>query len=220
MTCALFCFMMNLMEIAFSIVVLVLSVVIHEVSHGVVAEKLGDPTARLAGRLTLNPLKHIDPFGSVILPLLLSLLPGGVVFGWAKPVPYNPANLKHPVRDGALVAAAGPASNLALAFVFGLLFQFFSSGGPDAAVGAVGELFPSLLAQIVIVNVWLALFNLVPIPPLDGSKVLFWFFPESAYEFRVFLERYGFYLLLFFVFFGIEFIVPLVLRMTSFFLGA
>lgn len=201
----------------FSVIVLVFSVVIHEVSHGVVAEKLGDPTARLAGRLTLNPLKHLDPFGSVILPLLLSLLPGGVIFGWAKPVPYDPRNLRHPARDGALVAAAGPVSNLALALVFGLLFQFFSPGPGETAV--VNELFPALLAQIVIVNVFLAVFNLVPIPPLDGSKVLFWLLPDSTHEFRIFLERYGFFILLFFIFFGIQVIVPVVLRIVSFFLG-
>lgn len=204
------------MEVVFSVIVLVFSVVIHEVSHGVVAERLGDPTARLAGRLTLNPLKHLDPFGSVILPLLLSLLPGGVIFGWAKPVPYDPRNLRHPGRDAALVAAAGPVSNLALALVFGLLFQFFSSGG---GTSAVGELFPALLAQVVIVNVWLAVFNLVPIPPLDGSKVLFWFLPQGAHEFRVLLERYGFFILLFFIFFGIQLVVPFILRIASFFLG-
>ncbi|MDP3974691.1 MAG: site-2 protease family protein [Candidatus Jorgensenbacteria bacterium] len=204
------------MEIVFIVIVLIFSVVIHEVSHGVVAERLGDPTARLAGRLTLNPLKHLDPFGSVILPLLLSLLPGGVIFGWAKPVPYDPRNMRHPARDAALVAAAGPVSNIALALVFGLLFQFFSSGG---GTGAIGELFPTLLAQVVIVNVWLAIFNLIPIPPLDGSKVLFWLLPPAALEVRAFLERYGWFILLFFIFFGIQFIVPLVLRVVSFFLG-
>lgn len=212
------------MEVVFSVMVLVFSVVIHEVSHGAVAERLGDPTARLAGRLTLNPLKHLDPLGSVILPLLLSLLPGGVVFGWAKPVPYDPRNLKRPIRDGALVAAAGPVSNLALALAFGLLFRFFSAGGTAAAFGAgassaVGELFPSLLAQVVVVNVWLAIFNLIPIPPLDGSKVLFWFLPDSARGFLAFLERYGFFILLFLIFFGVELIVPLVLRVVAFFLG-
>lgn len=210
------CDMIDNMEVAFSVIVLVFSVVIHEVSHGVVAERLGDPTARLAGRLTLNPLKHLDPFGSVILPLLLSLLPGGVIFGWAKPVPYDPRNLKHPVRDGALVAVAGPVSNLLLAFAFGLLYQLFSAGG---GTPAMGELFPSLLAQVVIVNVWLAIFNLVPIPPLDGSKVLFWLVPQGAYEFRALLERYGFFILLLFIFFGIQLIVPPILRVVAFFLG-
>jgi Zn-dependent protease len=210
--------MIDGMEIIFSIIVLVFSVVIHEVSHGVVAERLGDPTARLAGRLTLNPLKHLDPFGSVILPLLLHYASQGTFwFGWAKPVPYDPRNLRHPGRDAALVAAAGPVSNLLLALVFGLLFRFFAPGVGE--VSAVGELFPSLLAQVVIVNVWLAIFNLVPIPPLDGSKVLFWFLPESAYELRAFLERYGFFILLFFIFFGIQLVVPLILRIVSFFLG-
>ena len=201
----------------FQFIVLIISVMVHEVSHGYVAEKLGDPTARLAGRLTLNPLKHLDPFGSVILPLLLSLLPGGVIFGWAKPVPYDPRNLRRPGCDAALVAAAGPISNLLLAFVFGLLFRFFAPGPGEAAV--VGELFPALLAQVVIVNVWLAIFNLVPIPPLDGSKVLFWFLPQGAHEFRAFLERYGFFILLFFIFFGIQLVVPLILHIVSFFLG-
>ncbi|MBI2278568.1 MAG: site-2 protease family protein [Candidatus Brennerbacteria bacterium] len=204
------------MEVVFSVIVLIFSVVIHEVSHGAIAERLGDPTARLAGRLTLNPLKHLDLFGSVILPLMLSLLPGGVVFGWAKPVPYDPRNLKRPVRDGALVAAAGPVSNLLLALVFGLLFRFFSSG---EGMNAVGELFPSLIAQVVVVNVWLAIFNLMPIPPLDGSKVLFWLLPQSAYELRAFLERYGFFVLLFFIFFGIEIIIPIIRAVAGFFLG-
>ncbi|HPI24743.1 MAG TPA: site-2 protease family protein, partial [Candidatus Paceibacterota bacterium] len=102
----------------FSIIVLVMSVVIHEVSHGYMAYVLGDPTAKLAGRLTLNPIAHIDPFGSIILPLLLSLLPGGIVFGWAKPVPYNPYNLQAGKWGPAYVAAAGPASNILLAVIF------------------------------------------------------------------------------------------------------
>lgn len=204
------------MDVIFIIIVLIFSVVIHEVSHGLVAERLGDPTARRLGRLTLNPLRHLDPFGSVILPLLLSLLPGGVIFGWAKPVPYDPRNLKHPVRDAAIIAAAGPLSNFALALIFGLLFRFFAPGAESSPLGA---LFPALLARVVVVNVWLGIFNLVPIPPLDGSKVLFWFLPPSAIEVRAFLERYGFFVLLFFIFFGIHLVVPVVLRVVSFFLG-
>lgn len=201
------------MEIAFTIIVLIFSVVVHEVSHGFVAEHLGDPTARLAGRLTLNPLKHLDPFGSVILPLLLSLLPGGLVFGWAKPVPYNPMNLKRPERDGALIAAAGPTANLFIALVFGLAFRAM------AVLPVLGGALELLFAKIVIVNVMLAVFNLVPIPPLDGSKVLFGFLPPSTRGLQEWLERSGWLLLLFFIFFAIDIIAPVIRWLARLFLG-
>lgn len=187
--------------IVFKVIVLVFAAVVHEVSHGYVADWLGDPTARLAGRLTFNPLRHLDPFGSVILPFLMSLLPGGVIFGWAKPVPYNPYNLKHPARDGALIAAAGPLSNFLLAVVFGTIIRISSGGG----------VFLDLIAVIVLINIVLGVFNLVPIPPLDGSKVLFAFLPASAHRTFLAVERYGIYILLFFIFFGIEAIQPLIL---------
>lgn len=199
--------------VVFQVVVLIFSVVIHEVSHGIVADHLGDPTARLAGRLTLNPLKHLDPFGSVILPLLLSLVPGGVVFGWAKPVPYNPYNLKNPERGAALIAAAGPVSNLAVALVFSVAFR------AAAALPALGGTLPLLLAQIVIVNVALAVFNFVPIPPLDGSKVLSWFLPISARRYWESFERMGWLLLLVFIFFAIDLIAPVILWLAGFLLG-
>ncbi|MCX6788551.1 MAG: site-2 protease family protein [Candidatus Jorgensenbacteria bacterium] len=112
----------------FKLIVLVFSVVIHEISHGFVAERFGDPTARRAGRLTLNPIKHIDLFGSIILPLLMAIIPGGVVFGWAKPVPINPRNFRNPDRDTAIVSAAGPLSNITLAFVFGIFIRILSAG--------------------------------------------------------------------------------------------
>lgn len=157
----------------FSIAVLVMSVVVHEVSHGWVAYFLGDPTAKLAGRLTLNPIKHLDPFGSIIFPLILSLLPGGIVFGWAKPVPYNSYNLR--VKNGpAYVALAGPASNLILALIFGL---FLRSG---LAVSWLGASALPILSTIVLVNIMLALFNLIPVPPLDGSTILFSFLPYRS----------------------------------------
>jgi Zn-dependent protease len=191
----------------FQIVVLVFSVIIHEVSHGFVAERLGDPTARLLGRLTLNPLKHIDPFGSIILPLLLSLVPGGFVFGWAKPVPYNPMNLKRPVRDAALIAAAGPVSNLVIALIFGLLVRL---GVGVGIPGVSGALFVNLAALIVLVNVSLAIFNLVPIPPLDGSKILAAFIPRAAAGAYAALERYGFFILIFYIAMGAPFIGPLI----------
>lgn len=150
------------MEVLFLIVILVFSVVIHEVAHGFAANALGDPTARLQGRLTLNPVSHLDPMGSVILPAILALSSSPFLFGWAKPVPYNPYNLGRAGKYGeALVAAAGPAANIVLAIFFGLLVRF--SLVPDAAT--------SLAISIVFLNVLLALFNLLPVPPLDGSKI-------------------------------------------------
>lgn len=193
--------------IGFYFFVLIFSAIVHEVAHGYVAERLGDPTARLAGRLTLNPVSHIDPFGSIILPLLLYFGTGGsVVFGWAKPVPYNPHNLKDPVMGGAKIAAAGPLSNILIAFIFGITMRIMVAGG-------YGEsMLISLFAIIVYTNIVLAVFNLVPIPPLDGSKVLFGFLPRTAWahEFIQLLERYGTMLLIFFIFFGFELIIPII----------
>src|SRR3989344_1145312 len=163
--------MENAIQISFQIVVLIFSVVIHEVSHGFAALSLGDRTAEDAGRLTLNPLKHLDPFGSVLLPLFTLFL-GGFVFGWAKPVPYNPYNLKNQKWGPALVGAAGPAANIGLALVFGLLLRFlpgFSESIPSTFLFN----FLSVASTITLLNLVLAVFNLVPIPPLDGSKVLF-----------------------------------------------
>jgi len=195
------------MDLIFLLLILLFSVVVHEVSHGFVAEHLGDPTARLAGRLTLNPIKHLDPFGSVILPLLLSLVPGGVVFGWAKPVPYNPMNLKNPERSGALIAVAGPLSNISLALVFAAFLKIIDFVYlPSALVLNLGELF----SKIVLINIALAVFNLVPLPPLDGSKVLFALLPKSAARFKFALERSGMFLLLLFIFFGFKLLVPVI----------
>jgi Zn-dependent protease len=166
------------------LVILLFSVVIHEVMHGVVAEKLGDPTARYAGRITLNPLKHIDPFGSVILPILM-VVTTGYSFGWAKPVPYNPYNLKPGRFSEAFVSGAGPASNLVLALLAGLIIST--------------DVFPSvdgLMFIVVIVNVSLCIFNLIPIPPLDGSKVFEALLPRSLVDgyarWRATVEQYSF----------------------------
>ncbi len=152
-------------QIVAIIIALVMSVVIHEMAHGYMANWLGDPTARLAGRLSGNPLVHLDPLMSVIIPGLLVLSGSPILFGAAKPVPYNPFNLRNQKWGEALVAAAGPASNIALAIIFALLVRF-------ADVLSLNEAFTSLAVQIVMLNIFLALFNLVPIPPLDGSKIL------------------------------------------------
>ena len=152
----------------FLIAVVIFSVIIHEVMHGVAADYLGDKTARYAGRLTLNPIPHIDLFGSIILPVLLALSNSPFFFGWAKPVPYNPYNLRPGRFSEAIVAGAGPASNIAIALIGGLLVRLnIFSGAND------------IIFIIVVVNVMLFAFNLIPIPPLDGSKVLEALLPRS-----------------------------------------
>lgn len=156
----------------FIIATLILSIILHEVAHGYMANWLGDPTARLAGRLTLNPLPHIDLFGSIILPGLLFITNAGMLFGWAKPVPYNPYNLRNRTWGEALVAAAGPGTNLLIALIFGLGLRVMA---PSAATPLV-----VIISYIVYSNILLAFFNLIPIPPLDGSKVLAAFLPLRA----------------------------------------
>src|SRR3989338_8695812 len=158
----------------FYILILLFSVVIHEVSHGLAALALGDSTAKYLGRLTLNPIKHLDFFGSLVVPVITSL--AGIPFGWAKPVPYNPYNLRDQKYGPAIVGAVGPLSNIAIAVVFGLMLRFLpffvATAGSDTAVSVL-QGFGEIFLVIVRVNLLLAVFNLVPIPPLDGSKLLF-----------------------------------------------
>ena len=150
------------------LVVLVFSAILHEIAHGYVAERLGDPTARLLGRLTLNPLPHIDLFLTIILPLLLILSHTGIIFGGAKPVPVDPYNLKDGRKDMALVSLAGPATNIALALIATALFKFVGLNSTNLFL-----IFLNVFLLLVIkVNLSLAIFNLLPIPPLDGSKIL------------------------------------------------
>ncbi len=170
----------------FQIAVLIFSVVLHEVAHGYMANYLGDPTARLQGRLTLNPVRHIDPFGSVILPFILVLTGSPILIGYAKPVPYNPYNLRGKYGE-ALVAFAGPGTNILLALIFALVIRLLG--------GALGTTLLTAIAVIVFINMLLALFNLIPIPPLDGSKILSTLLPGGlgrAYEtFRINFEQLG-----------------------------
>lgn len=184
--------------IIFSLIVLIFSAILHEVAHGYMADHLGDPTARLMGRLTLNPLPHLDPVGSIILPLLLKITGSPILIGYAKPVPYNPNNLPGKY-DETLVAAAGPATNLAIALVFGLIVRF----GAAAMTPTLLQAF----AVIVYLNLLLGFFNLIPIPPLDGSKVLSGILPRPlahSYDlFRRNFERLG--------------LLPLVLLLLFFF---
>lgn len=191
------------LEFLFQIAILIMSVVIHEVSHGVAANSLGDPTARYEGRLTLNPIKHLDMMGSFIVPAISYFL-GGFIFGWAKPVPYNPHNLKPGRWPEAAVAAAGPASNFLIALIFGLILRL--SLNQSFATPA----FLHITALIVFVNLLLGVFNLMPVPPLDGSKLLFAIFPEKAYRMRGMFEKYGFFLVIIFIFFVWQLVSPVV----------
>ena len=165
------------MFIVFQLLVFLFSIIIHEVSHGAMAYRLGDPTAKNMGRLTFNPLKHLDLYGSVLLPLIIFSLSGGrFIFGSAKPVPYNPYNLRDKKFGNLKVAIAGPGSNFLIALVLGLVIRFFA--GPIMLL-SFGKVFISLIAFIVFVNLLLFLFNLLPFPPFDGSKIMYDLFPRQ-----------------------------------------
>ncbi|MDE2041280.1 MAG: site-2 protease family protein [Patescibacteria group bacterium] len=168
-----------------TIIILIFSVIVHEVSHGLMALRLGDPTARLQGRLTLNPLKHIDPIGSIVVPIITSL--SGFTFGWAKPVIYNPYNLRNRRTGEFLIALAGPVSNLTIAVVFSLIMRVYMAG----ANAALTSPFLQIVSYIVLINLVLALFNLIPVPPLDGSKLFLSFLPHQYGKLRYTLERLG-----------------------------
>ena len=193
---------MDIISIVFFIVILLFSVILHEIAHGYVALSLGDPTAKNAGRLTLNPIPHIDPVGSLLMPFLLILFHSPFLFGWAKPVPINSYNLRDQKYGSAKVSFAGPAANFGIAIVFGLLLRFFSA--PLVAVSPDVLLF---FRSIVELNLILGIFNLIPIPPLDGSHILFDLLPQSFSRVKQFLTQYGIYVLLFFMFFLFQFLV-------------
>lgn len=198
--------------VLFQLVVLIYSVVIHELSHGLMANNLGDPTAKNLGRLTLNPLKHLDMFGSVLMPLFLFFVRAPFIFGYAKPVPYNPANLTDHKYGPAKVALAGPVSNLALALLFGLSLRFM----PDVFSTS---LIPQLFSFIVLLNLVLAIFNLFPIPPLDGHWLLMTFLPARFNWLKVALYRYNLVLLLFSLVFIFPVILPLVYSLFKLIVG-
>jgi len=182
-----------LLEAALMVVVLLFSIIIHEVAHGYVALLNGDPTARMLGRITLNPVPHIDPVGTILLPLILLLSHAGILFGWARPVPVNPLNYRNYRWGEFAVSAAGPVSNLVLAAVFSLLLRL--------GLGNVGLV--KLASFGVSINIFLALFNLIPIPPLDGSHILAILLPRDLARLYAYLEPVGFILILVLFYTGI-----------------
>jgi Zn-dependent protease len=199
---------LNLMQsIAIWTLPLLLAIIVHEVSHGYVANLLGDKTAKLSGRLTLNPFKHIDPVGTIAVPLLC-LLCGSFIFGWAKPVPINSNNLKNFKKDTALVAIAGPISNFFMALMWAMFLKYMALYFPPHLL-PLGRIFLINMGYAgITINILLLIFNLIPIPPLDGSRVIFSLLPKSIANFYGHLEQYGFIILLILMYFnGLSFFI-------------
>lgn len=193
----------------FYFIILIFSIIVHEVAHGLAAEREGDPTARILGRITLNPIKHIDLFGSIILPAILIFSQAGFVVGWAKPVPFNVDNLKNGNRSIAKVAIAGILVNLGLAVFFGLVIRAM------IASGTVIEPVLELGSIIVLVNIVLALFNAIPLAPLDGFRFLSAILPRRADSFMLTFERFSLPLLVLFILFGWKIVAPLAFSLYS-----
>ena len=187
------------MEQVFLIIILIISIVIHEIAHGAVANHLGDPTAKYAGRLSLNPIPHLDPIGSVLIPFILIITGSPFLIGWAKPVPINPHNLRNPKKDMAKIAIAGPAVNFIVAIFFSILIQTTPLSGEILTIFSI----------IIFLNILLGVFNLMPIPPLDGSKILFSFLPFSLEYIQDWMERYSLFLFFGFLFLLFQGIIPL-----------
>ncbi len=195
---------MDIEKIIYTIAVWALPVLfaitLHEVAHGWVANKLGDTTAKMLGRLTINPFKHIDPVGTVLVPLAMVILQTGFVFGWAKPIPVNTRNLKNPRKDMAIVAVAGPLSNLLMAIFWVFIYKLGISMGVDSNLGqgirAMGQ-------AGILINLVLFVFNLLPIPPLDGGRVLSGFVPPAVSDMLDRIEPYGFFIVIGLLYFGV-----------------
>lgn len=192
----------DLLLLIVNFVAFFLALTVHEFCHALAAYYYGDKTASYAGRLTLNPLAHIDLFGTVLLPLFLILSNAGIVFGWAKPVPVNYYNLKDPKWGPAIVSLAGPAAN----FIFGVFSLIALKLVNNYTALGANNLLVNFLLLLIIVNMVLMVFNLIPIPPLDGSKILYAALPDRYLNFKLWLEQYGLIILIFFLLFGSGFL--------------
>jgi Zn-dependent protease len=213
-------------KIAVMAMPLVFAIVFHEVAHGWVAHRLGDPTAKMMGRLTLNPIPHIDLIGTIIMPLLLFFVSDGrMIFGWAKPVPINPAYFKDPKKGMALSALSGPGINIVMAVMCSFLLRVVLMGLegklPDQVWDWVSAPLTYMLGYGIIFNVVLAVLNMIPIPPLDGSRVMFWLLPERQAQAYYRLEPYGMFILLFLIMFGVlgKIITPIIRPILMLLLG-
>lgn len=204
---------MTFMVSLFYFLVLIISIVIHEVAHGIAAEREGDPTARMLGRITLNPIVHADLVGSVILPLVLLISGAPFFIGWAKPVPYNPANFRNERRGTRIVSMAGIIANFSLAIVAGLAIRIMAF----LQVGTL-QVF-EIMSIVVLVNIVLSIFNLIPIPPLDGFRFLEAILPTRFGSVIRQYEQYGIILLIIFLFFGVRVIAPLASMVYTFLTG-
>ena len=195
----------NLELLAFLLPILVVSMVLHEMAHGYVANRLGDPTARLLGRLSPNPARHVDPLGSAMFAISWIVSGGTFLFGWAKPIPVQPRFFNHPQRGFAIVAIAGPLTNILIAYVLAIVLSVTNlvTFGPGDALYSVGDpnLVQRVLIQAFLLNIWLAVFNMLPIPPLDGSRVLGAFMPRQMYAAWARLDQYGMFFLIGLIFF-------------------
>lgn len=204
---------MDAVNSLFYIIILILSVVIHEVAHGYVAYRYGDMTAQMAGRLTMNPIKHIDMFGSILVPGILLISGAGFVIGWAKPVPYNPDNFTDRKRGTVAVGFAGIIANFSIAIIFGVLMRVL------AGMGMLTEDALFITSTIVITNIVLGFFNLMPIPPLDGSRIIAGLGGYRAERIVQNMERYGLVLALIFIFFVWPLLTPVIFHLFRFITG-
>ena len=206
---------MKVLILIFIVMILFFSIILHEIAHGLMAERRGDPTARIMGRITLNPIPHIDPVGTILLPgimILMNLFGGALpIFGWAKPVPINPRNLNNPKKDMMWIGMSGPGTNFSIALFLALLFRIF---------GIPGTLSGVILFYGVTINLLLAFFNLIPIPPLDGSRILSGILPERYSYHLLQLEPFGFIILIVLLIGGIfNYLFLALLRLSAFLTG-
>lgn len=201
---------MDIQRIVVSVLPILIAITFHEVSHGFIANKLGDPTAKFMGRLTLNPIVHIDLVGTILMPVLLFVFTNGqFVFGYAKPVPINPMNFKNPKKDMAVSAAAGPLTNILLAVVSQLILKIILSFGVQPAGAGSAVLIPlaMMFEYSILINIVLAVINLIPIPPLDGGRVLIGFLPHKQAVSYSRIEPYGFIIVIILLMSGIANII-------------